>query len=320
MESRPVDTYHPTRMARRFQFNSRLLYATLVCGTLSAFTGCGPNAGMSQSKVEGPPRATEEILAHIAANAAKLDRALWAGHVSVNARFRDDRKKRREYNLEGTLLFRSPRELRIDLRHALSARVMGIGSNEAEYWVWIEPDLGLLRWGRHEHAGKPCAEKIPVRPDQLASLLGFDGLPPQTGELVGPVRRAGREFDIFGYTRRNSSGAWKLDREYFVDRRAPYLVRLVAFYDEYGRRVMSAMLDDHRPAWKDGPLVPHQININWPTDDGNFNLSALAIEGRTTVSPRAFNRPTPAELPSGVRDVVQVDAACDAQPPPAPTN
>ncbi|MBI5763018.1 MAG: hypothetical protein HZA51_05790 [Planctomycetes bacterium] len=287
---------------------------------LATLTGCPPQSGINQNASPLPPRTTAAIVSTINDNAAKLDRALWAGHINVNARIRDDRKKPHEYNLEGTLLFRAPRDLRIDLRHALSERVMGIGSNESEYWVWIEPDLGLLRWGRHVYADKPCAEKIPVRPDQLAAILGFGGLPGPGSDLVGPTRKSGREFDILAYSKRMPANAGQLNRKYFIDRKPPHLVRLVAFYDEFGRRVMSAMLDDHRPAWKDGPLVPHQINISWPADDGNFNLSALAIEGRTTVSPRAFNRPTPAELPSGVRDVIQVDAACDTQTPTAPAN
>ncbi len=309
-----------TRTANRRCYPQQLLATLVSAVTLITLTGCPPQTGINQNNPPPPPRTTAAIISTINENAAKLDRALWAAHINVNARIRDDRKQPHEYNLEGTLLFRAPRDLRIDLRHALSERVMGIGSNESEYWVWIEPDLGLLRWGRHVHADKPCAEKIPVRPDQLAAILGFGGLPSPGSDLVGPTRKFGREFDILAYSKRTAADTWQLDREYFIDRKPPNLIRLVAFYDEFGRRVMSALLDDHRLAWEGGPLVPHQINISWPADDGNFNLSALAIEGRTTVSPRAFKRPTPAELPAGVRDVIQVDADCDAATTTAPTN
>ncbi|MEK6642646.1 MAG: hypothetical protein AABZ08_01960 [Planctomycetota bacterium] len=306
-------------MAFQLRCLNYLPRACLLFASLTLLAGCPPQPGVSDTKPR-PPRGTDDIVTAIAENTAKLDRALWSNSVSVSARFRDERGQAHAYNLEGTLLFRSPRDLRIDLRHALSERVMGIGSNATDYWVWIEPDLGLLRWGRHEHAHKPCAEKIPVRPDQLAAVLGFDGLPHETSDFIGPIRKSGHEFDILTYSHRTAAGRWRLDREYFVDRKPPNLIRLVAFYDEFGRRIMSALLDDHRAAWEGGPLVPHQINISWPTDDANFNLSALAIEGRTTVSPRAFIRPAPADLPAGVRDVVQVDADCDTAPTSAPSN
>ena len=279
---------------------------------LSFLCGCPPPAGPRGPVVSSVPREARQIVDVVQANAAQLDQALWSSTISVTARFKDGQGKPHVYNLEGNMLFRKPRDLRIDLRHGLTDRVMGIGSNAEDYWVWVEPEMGSMRWGRHRNAGRACAEKIAVRPDQLAAVLGFGGLPESPGELIGPGRKFGREFDILSYWKASKDGrTLGLDREYFVDRTSPFLVRLVVFYDEFGRRVMSALLDDYRAAWPEGPLVAHSINIAWPQDDGIFTLRAERIEGRTTVSPKAFDRPTQAVLPGGVREIIQIDADCD---------
>jgi hypothetical protein len=268
-------------------------------------------------------RETGEIVQTVQANAAKVDRALWSNSVSVMARFTDDRGVSHLYNLEGSMLFRKPRALRIDLRPGLGEKVMGIGSNEDEYWVWIEPEVAAMHWGRHRFAGQPCAEKIPIRPDELAAVLGFGGLPAKEDGLIGPVRQFGSHFDILMYARPGEGGQWLLDRKYYVERVPPFLVRVVNVYDLQGRLVMSAFLDDYRTAWDEGPMIPHRIHILWPPagtsasriESAAFNLEALKIEGRAQASPRAFVRPTRAELPSGVREIIQVDADCNPTAP-----
>ncbi len=75
----------------------------------------------------------------------------------------------------------------------------------------------------------------------------------------------------------------------------------------------SAFLDDYRPVWEDGPLVPHAVSIIWHQDDGKFTMSISRMQGLPAekVSPRAFLRPTADELPAGITDAVQVDADCD---------
>lgn len=274
--------------------------------------GCPPpQVGVRGTAPAAAVRETSEIVQTVQSNAAKVDRPLWSNSVTVMARFKDERGASHVHNLEGSMLFRKPRDLRIDLRPGLGDRFMGIGSNDDDYWVWIEPELGAMRWGRHRYSGKPCAEKIPVRPDELAALLGFGGLPEAKEGLVGPVRQFGSQFDILFYARLGDDGRWLLDRKYYVERVPPFLVRVVNFYDPQGRAIMSALLDDYRMAWAAGPMVPHKVHILWPRDNAAFNLEALKIEGRSQVAPKAFARPTQAELPAGVREIIQVDADCD---------
>ncbi len=273
---------------------------------------------------------TEEITEAIEANAARLDQALWSSNASVTARFLDRQRVERTYNLEGAFLYQAPRSLRVDLRPGVGDQVMQIGSNDDDYWVWIEPEMGLLWWGRYRYLGRPCAGRMAVRPDQLVAALMLDGLPRRGGRLIGPARKHGNTYDILYYVRcddaadraaSSEGGAaleYRLDREYWVERVPPFMVRVVQFRDALGRVVTSALLDDYRPAWDGGPLVPHTISMHWPLDDGRFTLMLTGLRGMPAdkVSPRAFLRPTDETLPPGVREVVQVDADCEPLLPP----
>jgi hypothetical protein len=272
--------------------------------------GCiGPTPPPAPTPSE--PRPLAEIISAIDANAARATLALWSNAVTVTASLRDEQGRTQVHNLEGSLLFRPPRDLRVDLRHGLGERVMGIGSNADEFWAWIEPQRASLWWGRHRHAGRPCAEGAPVRPDQLAGILGVTALPRAGGDLVGPAQKALATHDALYYLRRRDDGSWTLDREYLVERDPPFLVRVIVFFDERGRRSMSAYLDDYRPAWPDGPLVPHRLNVRWPADDASFTLEAAAMEGKNQVHPAAFTRPQSDRLPPTIRRIIQVDARCD---------
>ncbi|MFQ5423835.1 MAG: hypothetical protein ACE5F9_07625 [Phycisphaerae bacterium] len=267
---------------------------------------------------EPPPlRSTAEIIETIAANSRLLDRALWSAGVAVTARFRDSHDREHVYNLDSNFLFAGPASLRMDLRPGLGDRVMQIGSNADDYWVWIEPELGMMRWGRHRHVGKPCAEHLAIRPDQVAAALGVGDLRSPAAGVIGPARVYGKTYDKLVYWRVVPDGGYVVDHEYWVDRVRPYLIRVVLFRDGFGRRAMSAFLDDYRPAWDGGPLFAHHINIDWPQDDGKFTMRIGRMRGVEDVSPAKFARPGVDDLPADVTDIVQVDAACDTPDEPA---
>ena len=261
-----------------------------------------------------PPRELHQIVGAVERNDSLLDRPLWSQGVTVSAQFRDDRGKHHSYNLEGSFLFCKPSCLRLDLRPGVGDQVMQIGSNDEDYWIWIEPELHSMRWGRHRHAGKPCAESMAVRPDQMAPALGLCGLPKAEKGLIGPVRKYGKNYDILYYVRRRPGQEYLLEQEYFVERRPPYLIRIVRYRDALGRDAMNAFLDDYRPAWTDGPLIAHKISIFWPKDDGQISLSIGAVKGMDPgkVRSKAFLRPQKGDLPAGIDRIIQVDADCDA--------
>ena len=322
LRCRPDVGHRPGPIPGRQGWVGKSLLAAAAACFLVALAGCPPPV---QPVAPPPLRTTEEIVRTIESNAARLDRALWSANASVTARFLDRQRVERVYNLEGAFLYQSPRGLRLDLRPGVGDQVMQIGSNDDEYWVWIEPEMQALWWGRYRHLGRPCAGRIAVRPDQLVAALMLGGLPRGDPRLLGPARRFGNAYDILYYLRVDDDGdrssvpatpphaEYRLDREYWVERVSPYLVRVVQFRDSLGRVVTSALLDDYREAWGGGPLVPHTITMHWPLDEGRFTLLLAGLRGLPAdkVSPRAFCRPREETLPAGIREVIQVDADCE---------
>ncbi len=169
-----------------------------ACGASLAGVGACIEPKPAPDAESPPPRRTAEIIETIAANNLRLDRALWSAGVAVTARFRDSHDQEHVYNLDSNFLFARPANLRMDLRPGLGDRVMQIGSNVDDYWVWIEPELGMMRWGRHRHVGKPCAEHLAIRPDQVAAALGVGDLRSPAAGVIGPARIYGEAYDTLG--------------------------------------------------------------------------------------------------------------------------
>lgn len=296
---------------------SGLIRAAALLFACPWIAGCPsrPPATTDVHASRGRPRETREIVAAINSNAARLDRALWSNNVTVYAELLDEKHGKHAFNLEGTLLYQRPLNLRIDLRPPLGDTVMQVGSNQNEYWAWIEPDLHMMRWGRHRNSGKPCAKKISVHPDQMVFALGLTKLPSAEDGYIGPARKFGKQFDILYYLQRGARDEYSISKEYWVDRSPPFLTRIVNFRDGFGRIVMTAQLKDYKSApWNGGPLIPRDISIGWPMDEAWFRVRIESLDGKAAsqISKTAFNRPEPVRLPASVRDnIIQVDADCD---------
>ncbi|MCB9851704.1 MAG: hypothetical protein H6819_01310 [Phycisphaerales bacterium] len=259
-------------------------------------------------------RSDDEIVRTIRANEAKLNQALWSTSVAVVAHITDAKRVEHSYNLEGTMLFQRPRNLLINLRPGIGGTVMQVGSNDNEYWAWIEPELSQMWWGRQEYANKPCTKDVFVNPSELVAAMGI-GLPSADSELIGPARKSLRTTDALEYMRKRSSAGYKLVQEYRVMRVPPYLVDVVIFYDEYGRKAMTASLEDYREAWEGGPLIAHKVSVIWPIENNKLSLEVGSFKNfdENKVKANAFTRPTDSPpLPASVyENIVQVDADCD---------
>lgn len=259
-------------------------------------------------------RTDAEIVDTIQANEAKLNQALWSSNVAVVAHITDAKREEHSYNLEGTMLFQRPRNLLINLRPGIGGTVMQVGSNNDEYWAWIEPELSQMWWGRQANANKPCTKDVFVNPSELVAAMGI-GLPSANSGLMGPIRKFGKTSDLLHYVRQTDSGAFKLVQEYRVMRNPPYLVDVVIFYDEYGRKAMTASLEDYREAWDGGPLIAHRVSVIWPIENNKLSLEVGSFKNfdESKVKANAFTRPTDSPpLPASVyENIVQVDADCD---------
>ena len=301
------------------QINCRGLTTIFALAICLGFCGCDRN-GEGHVEVPEPqplrPRSNEEIVSTLNANTAKLEQALWSTSVQVVAHIIDEKKDEHTYNLEGSLLFHKPRNLLIKLRPGVGGEVMQIGSNRDEYWAWIEPELNRMWWGRYQHANKPCSQRVLVRPDELVAALGI-GLPDtRNTDLIGPLRRSGKSVDILQYARRNTAGNFEPVQEYWISREPPHLVELVAFFDQFGRKAMTASLTDYQPAYENGPLLAHKVSVFWPVEGSKLSLAVRGFRAidATKLTAAAFARPMDSPpLPARVaQNIFQIDADCEA--------
>ncbi|MFO0972658.1 MAG: hypothetical protein U1A27_04340 [Phycisphaerae bacterium] len=286
----------------------------LLAGAAVTLLACGcppPAAPPARPRV---PRPLSEVIATVNENAARVDRPMYASPLRVNADVADSNDRIHRFSFEGALLVRKPDELRLDLRHGLGGEpIMQVATNGAEYWAWIVPEVSTYWWGRRAHLGEPCVTTIPVRPEQLAEVLGMNPLPEGRTDLLGPARLYEERFDRLLYSRPRGA-AYEFDREYWIDGEPPYLVRRVIFRDAYGRQAMHAEIDDCAAAWEAGPLVARRIRVFWPSvrvggAESRMELTVANWRDPGRISRRAFERPV--EAPPGVTHTVQVDAACD---------
>lgn len=285
------------------RFSRVLLYAAL-CGCV----GCPPP---DRGPPPGPPRTKAQITGTIETNADRLESVLLAKHLSVSAKVSDEKGRPHNYNLEGTLLYKRPRDIRIDLRPGIGDQVMGIGSNDEVFWMWIEPEVGSMRWGHHANVGKPCAASGSSMPFQLASALGL-GLPGENEGLKGPSLKRTDQFDVLNYSRVEGEDSIS-DREYWVDRRAPFMVRKIVFRDTRGKDTVEATLDGYKADYDGAPLAPHKIEVRWLGSNSRLRMEVSSYKAPPEVSPKAFTMPTKEELPDGVNKIIQVDEDCDTE-------
>ena len=211
-----------------------------------------------------------EAAALVNGNIDRIDATLRAvgsvdGHATVPG------KGRRTYHLDGVLFYLAPRSFRFDLKSFGDTQIL-IGSNEDAYWCFSKMDEQTV-CGRHGiEADLP--EGIPARPDQLIDALGLTPVPvpgadPSTDEPDSPnrtrvVQRVVEQSQELLFLVHDRSGRLVIEKEYWVDRHPPHLVRKVIFRDGDGVVEMESSLDDYRQLGQDGPLIAHLMTAEWP--------------------------------------------------------
>jgi hypothetical protein len=142
------------------------------------------------------------------------------------------------------MFYRAPYYFRLDLKK-LGDRQALIGSNESHYWVYTREDDAFACG-----AAGGVNEDWPLRSDQLIEALGLTPI---------PAGGAGAEMTVQADHQRVAFDG----KEYWLDRRAPRLVRKVIFRGSDGAVAMSSDLGDYQAA-QGGAYLPHRINAEWP--------------------------------------------------------
>ncbi len=254
---------------------------TLSCA--AGFMGGCRSGGSHQSS--GPvlePLSKEAAVALVNNNIAQIHGTLRATG-SVDGHFVSPESRRRvNYSVDGTLFYLSPCYFRFDLKK-LGDRQVLFGSNEQYYWAYTKEDNDYVCG----HTGGGIEEDIPLRPDQIIEALGLTPIPANGAGAQMRVQREYQEIRFEG-------------KEYWLDRRAPRLVRKVVFRNADGSVAMISDLSDYRSA-TGGPALPYMVSAEWPGRNARMRFDVGRWMSADDVMPGGPQFATPPECLRGSR-------------------
>ncbi|MCC7292396.1 MAG: hypothetical protein IT449_10090 [Phycisphaerales bacterium] len=193
----------------------------------------------------------------------------------VIARVRTSGDRVRTFDLEGILIYAPTDHLRFTLKHDLAGDQLIVGANSEKYWFHDltaeEPpkvrSLDRLVNGRDR--------EFPVQPRQIIEAIGLSPLPvgAELHPMRRPVQRVESEDQQLLFLDYDGTGAPRLEKEYWLARSDPRLVRRIVFRDGMGRIEMESQLSQHQPLGDIGPRVPFHIVVDWPLEGSRIEFS-----------------------------------------------
>jgi hypothetical protein len=291
------------RSMRPIERKSFLSAAVWVGGGLMLLVGCnGP--GRTSQPLPALPRVVAERIVN--ANASLIDGTLRA-MGSVDGTVTDEKGVRRSFSLDGVLFYLRPSYLRFDLKKFGDRQIL-LGSNAEQYWIYNKQD-GAFRCSVHGD-DEELSAAFPIRPRQLLDALGLSPIGDSFRELldalglsligdslrdqsVGRVQRIETDSQQILFIVRDESGAMVVEKEYWLDRFAPRLIRRVVFRDGDGGLEMDSRLSDYRVSFDDGPLLPHLMEANWPGAGASLTFTIAKWSVHPAVGPTGPQFSTP---------------------------
>ena len=276
---------------RRSQIHNLRPWAAVGLGlVLAGVCGCPPTA----EKWPRPGGAIEReqpmsrVIGRVNANSAWMTFVLEA-HGEVKAQHVKPDGKTEPFDGTVDLIYRKPRDLAMNIKHTLGD-VMQAGSNGEEFWVWKKLNQDVYWWGRHAELDPQAAAKLPIRPDQLAEVIGVSGLPSQSDPKRGP------RFDTYGDYYQLTFFATNAGRSYAyevikIDRHWPYLVCGVTFYSPAGREMTVAHLGRYEQVGDSALLMPRLVWIDWPGQQEFLHMTFDKMQPYAQDPTRVFTSP-----------------------------
>jgi len=248
-------------MVRRSVLTRRLV-VFLVIGLAGCHTTPGPQSATL------PALSMIDAIRVSDANTARISGTIRASG-SVDGHFTHE-GRRRSYQLDGVLFFLAPDFVRFDLKK-LGDRQLLFGSNDERFWIYSKQEKDYACWNRGDAERIP--DEMPIRPDQIIDALGL--------RLIGDMR-ATADADIVQRVVddaqqilvmvRDESGQLILEREYWLDRYAPRLVRRVVFRDAEGNVELASDLTHYRAIEPGGPMLPYEMAADWPGSEARMRF------------------------------------------------
>lgn len=242
-------------------------YTTFVSCLAYSIFGCGP---VAQPRVNLEAIPMRNAIKIVNDNLEKLGATVRASG-SVDCKFTQANGKERRVSLDGILFFLSPTYLRLDLKKFGDRQIL-VGSNNKYFWYYSrEKDETFC--GRHG-VEEDWPENIPVRPDQLIDAIGFAPIKYNhySGSAYHMMHLIREDHQELLLTHFDNEGVPHIEREYWIDRASPRLLRRVIFRNIMGEEDMTSELSNYIQISKDGPWLPRSISAYWPGSNARLHL------------------------------------------------
>ena len=215
----------------------------------------------------------------------------------VDGTFVDQDGRQRAYNVDGTLLYLAPGYVRFDLKSFGKRRFL-FGANARRYWFYnSQDDSYLCGW----HDDDEAEVDMPLQPRQLIEALALwpivisDGNGAAPSECTHLIQRVLPDRQQILCLVQNEIGELLLEKEYWLDRYPPRLIRRVVFRDADGVVVLQSRLDDYRRLRPGGPWLPHLLSANWPKSNARMRFRIGRWSTVDQVKPDGPQFATPAQ-------------------------
>ena len=251
-----------------------------------AIAGCPPPA----VRVPLDPIPMQDAAGIVNENVAGISYTLRASGTA-DGYFTTARGRRRSYHVDATLFYLAPTYFRFDLKKFGERQIL-LGSNDEWYWYYSRDSHEYL-CGRHG-VSQDLPPDMPVRPGQIVDALGLTMIPTRDAARR-LVQRVVDDYQQLLVLTRDDRGRLTVEREYWLDRCAPRLVRRIVFRDSDGVVEMESKVDDYRPLAPDGPWLPHSIVADWPKSNAGLRFRVARWAVVEQVKPDSIQFATPRE-------------------------
>jgi hypothetical protein len=239
-----------------------------------------------------PPSSRREAIERVNSNLGRIEQPLqYTGWVSF--KFRDERDRMHAFDLnEARLTYAPPQSLLFDVRSSLAGTVAQFGSNDQQYWLWVDvPDFRKLWRGTWQHVSSDEERKLPIPPNELFDALMLRPLPEslEGGQL--PLLRIEGENYWLLFVRLGAGGQPIGYREIRLDPRPPYQPLEVLDHLPDGALLMDAQLGDYQRVGTDGPFTARRYVVRWPQHAAEMRLDITGAKFRTNLPEGLFAAP-----------------------------
>ena len=173
---------------------------------------------------------------------------------------------------DATLIFQSPRRLRFNIKHTLAGSVARVGSNDEQYWLWIEPEVNTMWWGEWRYVDRGRGGSLPLRPNQVLDALMMRPLPESVGDGLPPLLHINGDDHRLLYVGLDSEGWPYVVQEVALDPCPPYQPIGLIVRRADGSEIMHVELGNYRKLGGDGPHIAHRYVIEWPQDEAELRI------------------------------------------------